>query len=83
MEARVDAEDGFGTTLTVTDGQTSISAHTNDGGVPTDITFSVVGKSSEPGGGENPGENAASYSVDFGEGSWIVGDVTVTADKSG
>ena len=57
MEARVDAEDGFGTTLAVTDGQTSISAHTNDGGVPTDIAFSVAEKSSEPGGGGNGGEN--------------------------
>ena len=58
----------------------------NDG----DITFTIefdnndgTGGGSNPGGGENPGENAASYSVDFGTGSWIVGDVTVTADKSG
>ena len=59
MEARVDAEDGFWTTLAVTDGQTSISAHTNDGGVPTDIAFSVVEKSSNPGGGgEMPGGNS-------------------------
>ncbi len=54
MEARVDAEDGFGTTLTVTDGQTSISAHTNEGGVPTDITFSVLAKPSSGSGGDNP-----------------------------
>lgn len=54
MEARVEAEDGFGTTLTVTDGRTSISAHPNDVGVPTDITFSVLAKPSGGGGGDNP-----------------------------
>ena len=54
MEVRVEAEDGFSTTLAVTNNQTSISAHTNDGGVPADIAFSVVEKSSNPGGGENP-----------------------------
>ena len=53
MEVRVEAEDGFCATLAVTDGQTSISAHTNDGGVPADIAFSVVAESSEPGGENN------------------------------
>ena len=71
MEVRVEAEDGFRTTLAVTDGQTSISAHTNDGGVPADIAFSVVEKSS------NPGENV--YYIDLGTGDWTVGDVTVSA----
>ncbi len=61
MEARVDAEDGFWTTLAVTDGQTSISAHTNDGGVPTDIAFSVVEKST--GGGEVNNGNAVQANV--------------------
>ena len=61
MEARVDAEDGFWTTLAVTDGQTSISAHTNDGGVPTDIAFSVVEKST--GGGEVNNGNAVHANV--------------------
>ena len=51
MEVRVEAEDGFCATLAVTDGQTSISAHTNDGGVPADIAFSVVLKSSGDNGG--------------------------------
>ena len=52
----------------------------NDG----NITFTIEFDNYDGiGGGENPGENAASYSVDFGTGSWIVGDVTVTADKSG
>ena len=73
MEVRVEAEDGFWTTLAVTDGQTSISAHTNDGVVPTDIAFSVVEKSS------NPGENV--YYIDLGTGSWTVGDVTVSAPE--
>ena len=73
MEVRVEAEDGFRTTLAVTDGQTSISAHTNDGGVPADIAFSVVEKSS------NPGENV--YYIDLGTGSWTVGDVTVSAPE--
>lgn len=71
MEVRVEAEDGFRTTLAVTDGQTSISTHTNDGGVPADIAFSVVEKSS------NPGENV--YYIDLGTGDWTVGDVTVSA----
>ena len=73
MEVRVEAEDGFCATLAVTDGQTSISAHTNDGGVPADIAFSVVEKSS------NPGENV--YYIDLGTGSWTVGDVTVSAPE--
>ena len=60
MEARVDAEDGFWTTLTVNDGRTSISAHTNDGGVPTDIAFSVVEKSTGGGGGDNPQQSGPS-----------------------
>lgn len=71
MEVRVEAEDGFRTTLAVTDGQTSISTHTNDGGFPADIAFSVVEKSS------NPGENV--YYIDLGTGDWTVGDVTVSA----
>ena len=61
MEAKVDAADGFWTTLAVTDGQTSISAHTNDGGVPTDIAFSVVEKST--GGGEVNNGNAVHANV--------------------
>ena len=56
MEVRVEAEDGFRTTLAVTDGQTSISAHTNDGGVPADIAFSVVLKSSGDNGGGDGGD---------------------------
>ena len=58
----------------------------NDGNITFTIEFDNndgTGGGSNPGGGENPGENTASYSVDFGTGSWIVGDVTVTADKSG
>ena len=73
MEVRVEAEDGFRTTLAVTDGQTSISAHTNDGGVPADIAFSVVSKSSEPGGGG--GEDL--YLIDFTNAPWTVDGVEV------
>ena len=73
MEVRVEAEDGFSTTLAVTNNQTSISAHTNDGGVPADIAFSVVSKSSEPGGGG--GEDL--YFIDFSNAPWTVDGVEV------
>ena len=73
MEVRVEAEDGFRTTLAVTDGQTSISAHTNDVPYGATLTFAVVEKSS------NPGENV--YYIDLGTGSWTVGDVTVSAPE--
>ena len=83
MEVRVVAEDGFSTTLAVNNNQTSISAKTNDGGVPTDIAFSVGEKFSEPGGGGNDGGEAeGTYTVWFGEGSWEIGDVTVTTDRT-
>ena len=65
MEVRVEAEDGFWTTLAVTDGQTSISAHTNDGGVPADIAFSVVAKSSEPSGENNGNAVHANVTVNI------------------
>ena len=51
MEVRVSADDGFSTTLAVTNNQTSISAKTNDGGIPSEITFAVVLKSSGDNGG--------------------------------
>ena len=73
MEVRVEAEDGFRTTLAVTDGQTSISAHTNDVPYGATLTFAVVEKSS------NPGENV--YYIDLGTGSWTVGDVTVSVPE--
>ncbi len=70
MEVRVVAEDGFSTTLAVNNNQTSISAKTNDGGVPTDIAFSVVEKSSEPGGGgEMPGGNSDVVKIQIGNSS--------------
>lgn len=65
MEVRVEAEDGFWTTLAVTDGQTSISAHTNDGGVPADIAFSVVSKSSNSGGEYNGNAVHANVTVNI------------------
>ena len=70
MEVRVVAEDGFSTTLAVNNNQTSISAKTNDGGVPTDIAFSVVEKSSNPGGGgEMPGGNSDVVKIQIGNSS--------------
>lgn len=91
MEVRVGAEDGFGLILKVTNGKTSISANDNDGGIPDDLTFMVFEKEAVPGGNEGDDENnnngdnpnqAGKYIVWFGEGSWKIGDVTVTADKT-
>ena len=94
MEVRVGAEDGFGLILKVTNGKTSISANDHDdhnGGIPYDLTFMVCEKEAVPGGNEGDDENnnngdnpnqAGKYIVWFGEGSWKIGDVTVTADKT-
>ena len=91
MEVRVGAEDGFGLILKVTNGKTSISANDHDGGIPDDLTFMGVEKEAVPGGNEGDDENnnngdnpnqAGKYIVWFGEGSWKIGDVTVTADKT-
>ena len=91
MEVRVGAEDGFGLILKVTNGKTSISANDHDGGIPYDLTFMVFEKEAVPGGNEGDDENnnngdnpnqAGKYIVWFGEGSWKIGDVTVTADKT-
>ena len=89
MEARVEAEDGFGTTLTVIDGRTSISAHPNDVGVPTDITFSVLAKPSGGGGGDNPqqpGPSIAFFADSRIEGGTLAvnnGIFTLSKDGSG
>ncbi|MBR2509041.1 MAG: hypothetical protein IKB71_04775, partial [Lentisphaeria bacterium] len=54
MEVRVEAENGFRTTLFVTNGKTSISAHSQTiDSVPKDIAFSVVAKEASPGGNED------------------------------
>lgn len=93
MEVRVGvgAEDRFGLILKVTNGKTSISANDHDGGIPYDLTFMVFEKEAVPGGNEGDDENnnngdnpnqAGKYIVWFGEGSWKIGDVTVTADKT-
>ena len=91
MEVRVVDEDGFGLILKVTNGKTSISANDHDGGIPYDLTFMVCEKEAVPGGNEGDDENnnngdnpnqAGKYIVWFGEGSWKIGDVTVTADKT-
>ena len=89
MEARVDAEDGFGTTLVVTNGQTSISAHTSDGVGPTNIAFSVVAKSSGGGGGDNPQQQGPSIeffadsSIEGGTLAINNGIFTLSKDGSG
>lgn len=91
MEVRVVDEDGDGLILKVTNGKTSISANDHDGGIPYDLTFMVCEKEAVPGGNEGDDENnnngdnpnqAGKYIVWFGEGSWKIGDVTVTADKT-
>ena len=91
MEVRVVDEDGDGLILKVTNGKTSISANDHDGGIPYDLTFMVCEKEAVPGGNEGDDENnnngdnpnqADKYIVWFGEGSWKIGDVTVTADKT-
>ena len=54
MEVRVEAENGFRTTLFVNNGKTSISAHSQTiDSVPKDIAFSVVAKEASPGGNED------------------------------
>ena len=73
MEVKLSGAEGFSTTLTVTDDKTSLSAREGSGGLPDGtLTFSVVAKSSG-------GAGTTTYSVNFGEGSWTVGNVTVTA----
>lgn len=53
MEVRLEAEDGFRTTLLVNNGKTSISANTNNGSIAIDIAFSVVAKEAKTSGEEN------------------------------
>ena len=53
MEVRLEAEDGFRTTLLVNNGKTSISANTNNGPIAIDIAFSVVAKEAKPSGEED------------------------------
>ena len=77
MEVKLGAEDGFSTTLTVTNNETSLSAKNCDGLPNGTLTFSVAAKSADGGGG------SATYTVDFGIGSWTVGNTTVTTDKNG
>lgn len=43
MAVKVSASDGFNTNLTVEGNVTSLSRRNNDGGLPTELTFSVVG----------------------------------------
>ena len=77
MLAQLVAEDGFTTTLTVVDGKTSLSAKNCEGLPDGTLHFSVVAKSN---GGGNASET---HTVDFGTGSWTVGEQTVTSDKTG
>ena len=53
MQAKVVATDGFTAILVVTDGKTSLAARNSEGGLPDSaLTFSVVAKNNESGGGE-------------------------------
>ncbi len=60
MQVKLVAEDGFSTTLTVTDGKTSLSAKNCEGLPDGTLTFSVVDKGDpEPGPGPEPGDDSA------------------------
>ena len=70
MEARVDAASGFNVTLAVTDGTTSLSARTTEGGYPNEtLTFSVVAKSSGGGGNFGNLQNPIEISVNITSGT--------------
>ena len=58
MSAKISASNNFSTTLTVTEGKTSLSARTNNGGYPNSgtLTFTVEGKKNDSHGGGNSGQ---------------------------
>ena len=68
MQVKLAAEDGFFTTLTVTEGKTSLSAKNCDGLPDGTLTFSVEEKGgSEPGPGTEPGGEPAHGGYEDGE----------------
>lgn len=73
MQVKLVAEDGFFTTLTVTDGKTSLSAKNCEGLPDGTLTFSVVDKGEpEPGPGDEPAHGG------YEEGEPKTASVTVT-----
>lgn len=54
MEVKVASSDGFQTTLNVIGGKTKLANKTNDGGLPSDLTFSVQAKGAGGGPSDPP-----------------------------
>lgn len=80
MQVTLKAADGFSTTLIVTDGKTSLSKRSNEGGLPNNVTltFSVVEKG-EPGPGPGPEPGPGDEPAHGGyEGEEKTASVTVT-----
>ncbi|MBP3620938.1 MAG: hypothetical protein J6J16_04145 [Lachnospiraceae bacterium] len=73
MEIWVRGADDFSTSLTATDGKTTLSTRANagEGGLADTLTFEIISS------------NTLTRYVDFGTGSWTIGDVTVTTDMKG
>ena len=70
MIAKVSAADGFGTTLNVSEGKTSLSARIESGGYPNGgtLTFSVEVKPNDSQGSDGSGnQGSGSSGVDYGE----------------
>lgn len=81
MQVKLVAEDGFSTTLTVTDGKTSLSAKNCEGLPAGTLTFSVEEKGGpEPGPGPEPGEDPAHEGYEEGEPKTASVTVTGKAD---
>lgn len=78
MEVKVSATDGFGTMLTVTDNKTSLSAKTNDGGLPSAMTFSVEPKTS---GGNGEGGNGEGGNGEGGSNVKVPKTITVSVTE--
>ena len=79
MEARLDGDNNFTCTLTVTNGKTSLSTASADN-LATGLELKVVAKDN---GGQNPPPSSRTYNVNFGTASWTIGEVTVTATMTG
>lgn len=79
MEARLDGDNNFTCTLTVTNGKTSLSTASADN-LATGLELKVVAKNND---GQNPPPSSRTYNVNFGTASWTIGEVTVTATMTG
>ena len=92
MAVKLAASDGFNTTLTVTDGKTSLSARSGEGGLPATLVFSVVAKSDAPAPGPEPNPPHGGYTgtrftsslTISGEADFCINDSTIigTHDES-